>query len=129
MFRAAVTVRQAMKGHACHRPTTLLGSSKNGGKKNSIFQTSSSSSSAIRVISTTATCWNPSTTNHHQQRQYNVNTNHPSMAPKPSVQKSEPPFQKLMAANRGEIATRINRGASELGIQTVGIYSHEGRSY
>jgi pyruvate carboxylase len=48
------------------------------------------------------------------------------MAPGKSVTVSEPPFKKLMAANRGEIATRISRGASELGIQTVGIYSHEG---
>lgn len=39
----------------------------------------------------------------------------------------KPPFEKLMAANRGEIATRIVRGASELGIQTVGIYAHEDR--
>jgi len=31
-----------------------------------------------------------------------------------------------MAANRGEIATRITRAASELGIETVGIYAHEG---
>jgi pyruvate carboxylase len=48
------------------------------------------------------------------------------MAPKRSVNVSEQPFQKLMAANRGEIATRINRAASELGISTVGIYSLEG---
>lgn len=39
-----------------------------------------------------------------------------------------PPFTKLLAANRGEIATRINRAASELGIATAGIYSHEGTS-
>ena len=37
-----------------------------------------------------------------------------------------PPFHKILAANRGEIATRINRAASELGIITAGIYSHEG---
>lgn len=36
------------------------------------------------------------------------------------------PFAKLLSANRGEIATRINRAASELGISTAGIYSHEG---
>jgi hypothetical protein len=36
------------------------------------------------------------------------------------------PFTKILAANRGEIATRINRAASELGIATAGIYSHEG---
>jgi len=39
----------------------------------------------------------------------------------------DPPFEKLMAANRGEIATRIVRGAAELGIKTVGIYAHEDR--
>lgn len=38
----------------------------------------------------------------------------------------EPPFTKVLAANRGEIATRIMRAASELGVQTAGIYSHEG---
>ena len=38
----------------------------------------------------------------------------------------EPPFKKIMAANRGEIATRIMRAGSELSIPTVGIYSHEG---
>jgi Biotin carboxylase, N-terminal domain len=37
-----------------------------------------------------------------------------------------PPFPKLLAANRGEIATRIHRAAAELGIVTAGIYSHEG---
>lgn len=37
------------------------------------------------------------------------------------------PFTKLLAANRGEIATRITRAAAELGIQTAGIYSHEGK--
>ena len=40
--------------------------------------------------------------------------------------KENVPFKKLLAANRGEIATRISRGAAELGISTVGIYSHEG---
>lgn len=38
-----------------------------------------------------------------------------------------PPFAKLLAANRGEIATRINRAATELGISTAGIYSFEDR--
>lgn len=37
-----------------------------------------------------------------------------------------PPFTKILAANRGEIATRINRAASELGVQSAGIYSYEG---
>jgi len=37
------------------------------------------------------------------------------------------PFKKIMAANRGEIATRIMRAGTELGLETVGIYSKEDR--
>ncbi|DAZ99854.1 TPA: hypothetical protein N0F65_008597 [Lagenidium giganteum] len=36
-------------------------------------------------------------------------------------------IKKLMAANRGEIATRIMRAGNELGISTVGIFSKEDR--
>ncbi len=39
----------------------------------------------------------------------------------------KPVFNKLMAANRGEIACRIMRAGNELGIETVGIYAHEDR--
>ena len=38
------------------------------------------------------------------------------------------PIKKIMAANRGEIATRIMRACAELGVPSVGIYSHEGMS-
>jgi len=38
-----------------------------------------------------------------------------------------PPFKKVLAANRGEIATRIMRACSELGVASAGIYSHEDR--
>ena len=37
------------------------------------------------------------------------------------------PFRRVMAANRGEIAIRIFRACTELGIQTVAIYSEEDR--
>lgn len=36
-------------------------------------------------------------------------------------------FQKVMVANRGEIAIRILRAATELGIRTVAIYTYEDR--
>ena len=38
-----------------------------------------------------------------------------------------PTIRKLLVANRGEIAIRVFRSAHELGIRTVGIYSHEDR--
>ena len=34
---------------------------------------------------------------------------------------------KLLVANRGEIAIRVLRAASELGIRTVAIFTHEDR--
>ena len=37
------------------------------------------------------------------------------------------PFKKLLVANRGEIAIRVLRAASELDLRTVAIYTHEDR--
>src|ERR1051326_1709170 len=41
--------------------------------------------------------------------------------------KTLPPFTKLLAANRSEIAIRIFRAASDLGLRTVAIYAQEDR--
>ncbi|MCA9080271.1 MAG: pyruvate carboxylase, partial [Planctomycetaceae bacterium] len=38
-----------------------------------------------------------------------------------------PPIRKLLVANRSEIAIRVFRSATELGIRTVAIYAHEDR--
>ena len=40
---------------------------------------------------------------------------------------AQPPFRKLLVANRSEIAIRVFRSSHELGIRTVAIYSHEDR--
>ena len=47
-----------------------------------------------------------------------------SPAPRPPALR---PFAKLMAANRSEIAVRIFRAGTELGLRTVGIYAQEDR--
>ena len=44
-----------------------------------------------------------------------------------SLMKTTKPIRKLLAANRSEIAIRIFRAATELGLRTVGIYSQEDR--
>jgi hypothetical protein len=59
----------------------------------------------------------------HSLHTFHTPDEHPPSVSTPGV---EPPFKKLLAANRGEISTRINRAAAELGIGTAGIYSHEG---
>src|ERR1051325_2282138 len=51
-------------------------------------------------------------------------------APKPTAPKAvaaAPTFKKLLVANRGEIAIRVFRAATELGIRTVAIYAQEDR--
>lgn len=51
-----------------------------------------------------------------------------SIADEACVPVAERPFNKILAANRGEIATRIHRASAELGVQTAGIYSYEGKT-
>src|SRR4051794_708185 len=38
------------------------------------------------------------------------------------------PFRSVLVANRGEIAIRVFRACSELGIRTLGIYSQEDKT-
>ena len=57
-----------------------------------------------------------------------VRTTVRSLSVKSTFNPDEPPFAKVMAANRGEIAVRIMRAATELQMRTVGIYSAEDRN-
>ena len=91
------------------------------------------SSTAIKSLSTLSTSsWNNQLTTTlptTQLRSINsTSTNLSSKQCSMGDNKSFPnrPFTKLMAANRGEIATRIMRAGTELGCNTVGIYSNEG---
>jgi pyruvate carboxylase len=48
-------------------------------------------------------------------------------AHEPSSRKAVRPFIRLLAANRGEIAIRVFRAATDLGLRTVAIYAQEDR--
>ena len=47
--------------------------------------------------------------------------------PKPAAPSGEPPFRKILVANRGEIALRVILACKEMGIQTVAICSEADR--
>ena len=63
----------------------------------------------------------------------NAPTQQKAAAPRRSVPVSTPKtmtgasFKKLLVANRGEIAIRVFRAATEIGIRTVAIYAQEDR--
>ncbi|QYM79114.1 pyruvate carboxylase [Horticoccus luteus] len=50
-----------------------------------------------------------------------------SSAPRPASAPSLRPIKKLMAANRSEIAVRIFRAGTELGLRTVAVFAQEDR--
>ena len=63
-----------------------------------------------------------------------TNKTNPQSCTNPSPRASSPPlvemcsFKKVMAANRGEIAVRICRAATELNLPTATIYAYEDRN-
>jgi hypothetical protein len=129
MFRASI-IRHAARRQSSNRFrsntfSSLLteGKTKSRGAISTTSVLSSLLTTNQQEVSPSLLSLNATTCN----RSYsNVGVNHPSMAPKKSVNNVEQPFKKLMTANRGEIAIRISRAASELGVSTVGIYSLEG---
>jgi propionyl-CoA carboxylase alpha chain len=92
----------------------------------SIMGTGTSTGTTTSIGTSTVTT--PSTTvSQHKQLKFNSNSfsTSPSTQSAPSTQSTPPtpPFQKILIANRGEIARRIIQTCHKLNIKTVAIYS------
>lgn len=129
MFRQSSSLVARRLLQRQHQSTTSTGSSRLLQQQTHHQQ---SRNIAIRSLSTTiTTSWNQSphsTTGKSTATHRNKSTTAKCIMGD-AISFPNRPFTKIMAANRGEIATRIMRAGTELGCGTVGIYSHEGTSY
>ena len=126
MFRQSSSLVARRLLQRQHQSTTSTGSSRLLQQQQT--QHHQSRNVAIRSLSTT-TLWNQSpriSTTGKSTTRRDQSTSAAKCIMGDAISFPDRPFTKIMAANRGEIATRIMRAGTELGCGTVGIYSHEG---
>ena len=133
MFRQSSSLAARRLLQRQHQSTTSTGSSRLLQQQTQTHH--QSRNVAIRSLSaTTTTLWNQSprsisTTGNSSTTRRDQSSRATKCIMGDAISFPDRPFTKIMAANRGEIATRIMRAGTELGCGTVGIYSHEGTLY